>query len=108
MAVYVDEIFEWPIENTTPGQARRVAKRNNGQWCHMIADSETELLAFAKRIGLRPEWIQKPGTLKVHFDLTPGRRAMAIKKGAIPLDMHEFYEKWTRNETGNETGDSIP
>lgn len=94
MAVYVDDIFVWPIDTIENAQARRLAAKNNGQWSHMIADTEEELIAFAVKIGLRREWIQHPGTPRVHFDLTPGRRVAAVKRGAIHLEGLDFYRKW--------------
>lgn len=93
MAVYVDELFTWPLENTPPGQARRVAQCHGGRWCHMIADSKPELLAMAKRIGLRTEWIQKwRGSEIFHFDLVPTKRRLAVAAGAVALSAREFRE----------------
>lgn len=94
MAVYVDDIFMWPIDMVENAQVRRLAEKNGGQWSHMIADTEQELVAFALKIGLRREWIQHSGTPRVHFDLTPGRRVVAVKRGAIYLEGLDFYRKW--------------
>lgn len=81
MAVYVDEIFTWPIEQT-PGAAHAVALRTGGRWCHMTADTVEELHAMADRIGLRRAWFQnKDGRL--HYDLTPGKRMQAVRHGAV-------------------------
>ena len=56
---------------------------SRGKWCHMVSDTSTEeLLAFARQIGLKPEWIQKRGTLHEHFDLYPTKRELALKFGA--------------------------
>ena len=85
MAVYVDDLYHWPISATRGVQARRVAVSTGGWWCHMTASSEDELVAFAVRIGMKRSWIQKPGTVKVHFDLTPARRVVAIRNGAVPV-----------------------
>lgn len=35
-------------------------------------DGSRELRAFAVRCGMRPEWVQYPGTYREHFD-APGR-----------------------------------
>lgn len=92
--VYVDDLFEWPIELTPAGQARRVAMRNGGQWCHLIADTPNELLEFAKRLGLLPKWVQRwRGSAILHFDLTPRKRADAIALGAKVLSRRDFLEK---------------
>jgi hypothetical protein len=52
---------------------------------HMIADSPDELRDFAARIGLRPNWLQKPGTPHEHYDVTDCMRIRAINLGAIPI-----------------------
>lgn len=65
--------------------------------CHMVADTEEELDAMAEAIGMRRSWKQenprgrKPGTVGalVHYDVAKGKRAQAIKLGAIPLDTLE-------------------
>lgn len=80
--VYVDEIFQWNTESIKDPQARRVSARNSGQWCHLSADTEDELHAFAAKIGLKRAWSQKCGTPRVHYDLTPGKRALAVARGA--------------------------
>lgn len=49
-----------------------------------------ELLDFARRIGLRAEWIQKPGTPGEHFDLFDGRIGAAARAGAEEIAPREF------------------
>ncbi|HEY2318346.1 MAG TPA: DUF4031 domain-containing protein [Solirubrobacteraceae bacterium] len=76
MSVYVDHAFafgEW------------------GRWSgggHLQADSPDELHAFARRIGLRPEWFQsRPGRPENdHYDLTEVGRTLALELGAIAED----------------------
>lgn len=53
--------------------------------CHMIADTTDELLAMADRIGVARKWIQKPNTPDEHFDISLGKRALAIRYGAIAI-----------------------
>ena len=48
----------------------------------MTADSDEELHAMADKIGHRREWFQ-PHPRGNHYDLTPPRRALAVKYGAI-------------------------
>lgn len=68
--------------------------------CHMVADTEAELDDMAAALGLRRAWKQhnpdrKPGTVGalVHYDVSKGKRAEAIRLGAIPLDdMHAEAE----------------
>jgi hypothetical protein len=82
MSVYVDELFTWPLEHTAPA-ARTTAMRTGGRWCHMMADTPEELHAFAARLKLRRSWAQHEGTDRLHYDLTPTKRALALSLGAI-------------------------
>jgi hypothetical protein len=94
MAVYVDDMnlpADVPNGNRTVG----------GKWSHLFADTEAELIAFARKIGLKPEWIQREGTHRVHFDVTAGKRQQAIAEGATALTMHEadvFFLSQARKE----------
>ena len=61
--------------------------RLNGVWSHLMSDlpgaeGTTELLAFAKRLGLNPAWIQRRGTPIEHFDVTEPKRQLALRLGA--------------------------
>lgn len=75
MNVYVGEMFP------TPGDTKCWPYR---EAAHLYADTDAELLLFAKRIGLKKGWGQKLGTHKSHFDVTRGKRIAAITAGAIP------------------------
>jgi diadenosine tetraphosphate (Ap4A) HIT family hydrolase len=86
MAVYVDELRDYRDWDNLPPRLRK-------WWCHMTADSEDELRAFARRLGLRAEWIQYPGTHRVHFDVQPRYRAKAIEMGAIVETSRQFVER---------------
>jgi len=61
----------------------RNARWRHDESCHLLADSEEELVSFASRIGLRPSWVQR-GKL-VHFDLTEGKRRVAVASGAVEV-----------------------
>ncbi len=64
--------------------------------CHMVADTSEELHAMVALIGLSARWIQFPGTPKEHFDLSWGKRNLAVKKGAVEMtmaDLGEFMRK---------------
>lgn len=84
MTVYVDELVDYGAMVAAP------ARRHGTVWCHMMADDERELAAFARLLGLRDAWIQHAGTNRVHFDLTPSKRALAIRHGARELMTREL------------------
>jgi hypothetical protein len=81
VAVYVDDMRR---AAAVPCGGRRIVSR----WSHLYADTRDELEAFARRIGLRPAWIQTAGPL-VHYDLTDRRRHQAIKAGAVPVSWRQ-------------------
>ena len=89
--VYIDPLFDWPAEAVQNAQARRLTAKH-GQWCHMMADSQEELLAFALKLGMKAVWIQQKGTPREHFDLTPSRRAAAVKRGAKEITAREMVD----------------
>jgi len=76
--ILVDGLIDYGAELTRALPSRR--------WCHMVSDSnEEELHAFAARLGLKREWFQSRENGKAsaaHYDLTPRRRALAVKLGA--------------------------
>jgi len=61
--------------------------------CHMIADTEDELVAMADRIGVARRWHQYPGTMRSHFDIALTKRAAAVKAGALEITQRELGEK---------------
>lgn len=71
MTVYVDEIVKYP------GAKPPFDKGS----CHLTADTLDELHAFAAKIGMRRSWFQNH-KLCPHYDLTPRRRAEAVRLGA--------------------------
>lgn len=73
MTVYVDELRKYP---------HALPFFREGA-CHMSADTQLELIEFALSIGLKPAWIQRPGTPYEHFDLTVSKRKLALAKGAV-------------------------
>lgn len=88
MTIYVDELMNWPQEAKT-AQARKYFGSGKPS-CHLMTDGdEAELIAFARRIGLQTAWIQR-GT-RLHFDLTPKKRAMAVRAGAVEITRQEYF-----------------
>lgn len=55
--------------------------------CHMMADSDKELLAMADKIGVRRKWHQHPGTSRSHFDICLSKRKLAVQAGAIEVSV---------------------
>lgn len=50
---------------------------------HMVADSDSELLAMADQIGVQRKWHQFPGTARSHFDICQTKRFLAVRAGAV-------------------------
>lgn len=81
MSVYVDPLFRWP---TGPRCFRPGC-------CHMTADTLAELVAFARRIGMRDAWLQQRDRAdRYHYDLTASRRARAVELGAVEVSSREL------------------
>lgn len=88
MSVYVDPIIDF----WTPSMP--VCFKAGS--CHMYADTLSELHVFAVRVGLRRSWFQTSRTLN-HYDLTVGRRAVAVRLGAIEQsDRLTIMNTWRR------------
>lgn len=60
--------------------------------CHMVADTEEELLAMADKIGVARRWHQYPGADKSHFDICLSKRALAVADGAIEIEGRQTAE----------------
>lgn len=58
--------------------------------CHMVADTDEELLRMAGIIGVSRRWHQKPGTYHSHFDVCLVKRALAVQHGAREVTMKEL------------------
>lgn len=61
--------------------------------CHMIADTEEELLAMADRIGVARRWHQFPGTPRSHFDIALSKRKLAVEAGAVEITWRQLAER---------------
>jgi len=98
MSVYVDKLTRYPIPKEA--QAARVAKRNDGQWCHMWADTLDELHVMAAKLGLKQTWFQNHSKLP-HYDLTPGKRYIALAAGAIEKSLIDHFRELRSIRTNN-------
>lgn len=81
MTVYVDDMRR-------PARVGRVT----GRWSHLFTDQDdqTELHAFAARLGLRRDWFQGvkwEGThpWRCHYDVIDTMRQRALAHGAQPI-----------------------
>lgn len=65
--------------------------------CHIWADSLGELLQMAHRVGVNSRWLQQPPKASwVHFDISLGKKDLAISYGAVLTDKYgpvEFLAK---------------
>lgn len=58
--------------------------------CHMTADTQDELLAFADNLGLNVKWKQEWDTPLYHFDISLGKRKQAVTSGAVEITWREM------------------
>jgi hypothetical protein len=54
------------------------------RWCHLYADSLPELEAFARKVGLAPDWLQHPTGERglPHYDVTGSMFTRCVSLGA--------------------------
>lgn len=75
MTIYVDDMY---------------ARFRRMKMCHMIADSQEELLEMADTIGVARQWIQDEGTYQEHFDVCMSARRQAVAAGAVEITLGEL------------------
>lgn len=95
MSVYIDQLI-----STKPYFKSANERWNWAQSCHMVADSEEELHAFAKRLGLKRQWFQNkhPNPRLWHYDLTTNKRRQALQLGAQEITRQQFTERLKNKE----------
>lgn len=98
MACYVDPLVEYEHDQIKPA-----ARKYGTRWCHLIADTPDELHEMASAIGLRVEWHQTSGNRAAlnHYDLTPGKRALALRRGVQEIT-HEQFRRMFASRVGAE------
>lgn len=74
MTIYIDDF-----------RMRSTVGRINSRWSHLTADTKQELHTFAAKLGLKLEWFQDKGNHLWHYDVTDGKRDLAIKLGAMQV-----------------------
>lgn len=97
MGVYVDPLLEYPEWAIKP--RARMAGR---VWCHLVADTDAELHAFADQLGMQRRWFQEDARRPWanHYDLTPARRETALALGAREIDGAELVALLDRRGAG--------
>ena len=76
--------------------------------CHMWADTLPELLAMVDAIGVDHRWLQQPPHASwVHFDISKGKRAEAIRLGAVETDRYGPVEHVARIDIASGDPDRI-
>lgn len=60
--------------------------------CHMIADSDDELILMAKKIGVNEKYHQFKGGPKSHFDICKKKRQLAVSLGAKEVSSKNIVE----------------
>jgi hypothetical protein len=73
---------------------RRAEIRRGDRMYHVLSDllgpaGSQELYAFVARCGIRPQWVQYPGTYREHFDAPPDAAACLLGQGARLATNHE-------------------
>ncbi len=76
VALYVDRLIDY---------TGRVPYRHK-VWCHLVADSDDELLAAAAELGAAEEWMQGRRGWDTHFDVPAPWRDRAVALGAHEVD----------------------
>lgn len=92
MTVYVDQLQRWPT---------KLAIFKHGS-CHMLADTDEELHEFARRMSLKRAWFQDKPVWARHYDLTPAKRSVALRLGAVEVGrkyLKERYRQWRETRT---------
>ena len=95
--IYIDDLLPWPGP-PAPGAERYFGhgKRSCHLWCDV--GEEEQLHNFAKSIGLMRKWHQDEAKHFVgHYDLTPAKRRLALKGGAVLGDL----AVWMKLADGN-------
>jgi len=83
MTIYIDPLVSYG-QKPKPGAARHFG--NGKRSCHMGTDGNLEELhRFAVSIGLQ-RWMFQADSSTPHYDLTPGKREQARRKGAVETE----------------------
>lgn len=104
--IIVDDLQHWGriYRSGAGSQAERVGARNGDMWCHLSSTPDdadfAELHRLAAHIGMRRAWFQGD-----HYDLTPGRRRLAVRAGAVEITRLEMSMVLLYDRKGRERPD---
>ena len=77
--------------------------RKGQLFVHLTADSQEELLKYAKRINLPERWLQKKDTPRFHFDVTGRWLKMLFDDERVEtLGAAKFVERVRRRRTSDD------
>ena len=66
---------------------------------HLWVDTLPELIAMVDAIGVQRRWLQKPPKASwVHFDISLGKKKLAIARGAVVTDKYGPAEHEARRK----------
>jgi uncharacterized protein DUF4031 len=98
MTIYVDDLVAYG-QIAKPGAERYFGGGKRS--CHMTCDGELEELhQFAECIGLKRSWFQQSSL--PHYDLTPNKRAEAVRAGARETTTREMFALRRKGEHSRE------
>jgi uncharacterized protein DUF4031 len=76
--------------------------------CHLWADSREELLSMVDAIGVDRKWLQQPPKASwFHFDISLGKKALALAKGAVLTDKYGPSEHVARLDVASGDPDRV-
>jgi hypothetical protein len=78
--IYVDD-YKWRVQEY--GKSRWPMSFSGHLFS--VPPDDAALVAFGESIGLKADWLQFPGTPKAHFDVTDGKKLLAVRKGAVRI-----------------------
>lgn len=88
MTIFVDDMFRHPMGNY-----------GRYKMSHMIADTDEELHALARKIGVARKWFQGD-----HYDVCMEKRDLAISFGAQPCTMKQLSAMLLLKRSGRRLG----
>lgn len=86
--IYIDPLQYYPETMIRSARARRYGN----YWSHVWADSEEELRELMRQLKIPTNWLQHAGTRHFHIDVTPHKRELIIKAGAVEMTRRAYLK----------------